>query len=248
MQRRTNKKIIFTKKALEAIPPNDANSPSREAEWSDTQCTGLRLRVSKGVGKKFFHYRYSFSGRKYCLNIGQYPDISIQDARGLISEWKLMIAKGRNPSTEKNKAKAEETFEQFAAQYLEYARQRIKTHKNQQYLIDRILIPAFGKLRLSAITPKDVALLQAKEKERTSGCSANHVMSALRTMLNIAVKWGVLEKNPCCGMTKYFEPLRERYLSKETELPRFIQAISQEDDTLSKAAILLLLFTGCHHR
>lgn len=64
-------------------------------------------------------------------------------------------------------------------------------------------------------------------------------------MLNTAVQWGLIEKNPCSGVSKFHEgPLRERYLSRE-ELPLFLKALAEENDTLSKAAILLLLFTGC---
>jgi integrase len=39
------------------------------------------------------------------------------------------------------------------------------------------------------------------------------------------------------------KPHRERYLTKE-ELPRFLKALDELDDCLSKAAIKLLLFTG----
>ena len=117
--------------------------------------------------------------------------------------------------------------------------------QDEKYKIDKRLIPVLGKMRLSVITTKDVALLHAKEKDRTSACTANHLFATLRTIMNTAVKFGVLEKSPCVGLSKFREgPLRERYLSRE-ELPRFMRALAQEDDTLSKAAILLLLFTGC---
>lgn len=241
----SNRKFTFTKKALEALPPHDANSPSREAEYSDQECTGLRIRVSKGAGKKFFQFRYTFFSRKFCISIGEFPAISVQDARQIVSEYKLMIAKGNNPASERNKAKEEMTFEQYSTQYLEYVEQHKISWKSDKYMIDKILNPVFGKLRLSAITTKDVALLHAKEKDRTSACSANHVFASLRTMMNTAVKFGLIEKSPCNGLSKFREgPLRERYLSRE-ELPRFLRALAQEDDTLSKAAILLLLYTGC---
>ena len=203
----------------------------------------MTLRVSKN-GRRFFQHRYNYLNRKYCLAIGEYPHVSIDLARQLIGSHRSLIAVGKNPSAEKSKAKSEETFEQFSVQYFEYARQRIKSWQDQKYKIDKILIPAFGKLRLSVITTKDVAMLHVKEKERTSACSANHVFSSLRTMLHLAVRHGLLEKNPCDGIRKFRENIRERYLSKE-ELPRFLRALSEENDTLSKAAILLLLYTGC---
>jgi integrase len=64
-------------------------------------------------------------------------------------------------------------------------------------------------------------------------------------MLNLAVRWELLEKNPATHQEKFKEgPLRERYLTKE-ELPRFLKALDEHEDRLSAAAMKLLLFTGC---
>ena len=113
------------------------------------------------------------------------------------------------------------------------------------FKIEKQLKPVLGRLRLSAISPRDVAMIHAREKERTSACTANHLLATLRRMMNLAVKWQLIEKNPTDGLDKFHEgPLRERYLSR-VELPRFLKALAEENDTLSKAAILLLLYTGC---
>jgi integrase len=65
-----------------------------------------------------------------------------------------------------------------------------------------------------------------------------------KRMLNLAVKWGLLEKSPATALDRFKEkPHRERYLTKE-ELPRFLNALDDLEDGLSKAAIKLLLFTG----
>jgi len=45
-----SKRFPFTKRTIEAIPPNDPSSPSREAEYSDAECIGLKLRVSAYSG------------------------------------------------------------------------------------------------------------------------------------------------------------------------------------------------------
>jgi len=63
-------------------------------------------------------------------------------------------------------------------------------------------------------------------------------------MFNLAVKWGLLEKSSATSLDRFKEkPHRERYLTKE-ELPRFLKALDEQEDGLSKAAIKLLLFTG----
>lgn len=239
------RKFPFTKRAIESLPAHDPASPSRETEYADAECVGLHLRVSKN-GRRFFQHRYKYLGRKMCLSLGEFPAVSVQDARKRVAEHKAMLAHDKNPATERNKMKADLTFEEFADNhYLPFAKQHKQTWVTDRNQIEKQLKPVLGRLRLSAISPRDVAMMHAKEKERTSACTANHLLATLRRMMNLAVKWQLIEKNPTDGLDKFREgPLRERYLSRE-ELPRFLKALAEENDTLSKAAILLLLYTGC---
>lgn len=239
------RKFPFTKTAIEALPAHNASSASRECEYADAECIGLHLRVSKN-GRKFFQHRYRFLGRKKCLNVGEFPAVSVKDARQITSEHKSLLARSKDPAEEKGKLKADLTFAEFAEKYyIPHAKQHKATWDDDEQKVARRLNPVLGQLRLTTITPRDVALLHAKEKERTTACTANHLLGTLRRMLNLAVKWGMLEKNPAAEQEKFKEgPLRERYLSKE-ELPKFLVALDEEEDRLSVAAIRLLLFTGC---
>lgn len=239
------KKFQFSKKAIEGLPAHDPASPSREAEYSDAGCIGLHLRVGKN-GRRFFQHRYKYLGRKLCLSLGEFPAVTVEDARKRVAEHKALLANDKDPATERTKLKGDLTFAEFADQhYLPFAKQHKATWDDDRNQIEKRLKPVLGKLRLSAISPKDVAMLHAKEKERTTACTANHLLATLRRILNLACKWKLLAENPTDGLDKFREgPLRERYLSRE-ELPRFVRALAQEDDTLSKAALLLLLYTGC---
>lgn len=241
----TSRKFPFTKRAIEALPAHDPASPSRETEYADAECTGLHLRVSKN-GRRFFQHRYRFLGRKMCLSLGEFPAVSVQDARQRVNEQKALLARDKDPAVERGKVRADLTFAEFAEQhYLPHARAHKATWDDDKNQIERRLNPVLGRLRLQAITPRDVAQVHAREKERTTASTANHLLTTLRRMLNLAVKWGLLEKNPAADQEKFKEgPLRERYLSRE-ELPRFLRALDEEDDRLSVAALRMLLFTGC---
>lgn len=78
------KKFPFTKRAIEALPAHEQSSPSREAEYTDMECIGLHLRVSKG-GRKFFQHRYRYLGRKKCVSLGKFPHVSV--GQGGIGRW-----------------------------------------------------------------------------------------------------------------------------------------------------------------
>lgn len=241
----TSRKFIFTKKAIEQLPAHDPDSPSREMEYADIECVGLHLRVSKG-GRRFFQHRYNFLGRKKCISIGEFPAVSVQDARARVSEHKALLARDTDPAAERGKLRADLTFEEYAEKhYLPHAKAHKQTWDDDQNQITRRLNPVIGKLRLRSITTKDLSMIHAKEKERTSACTANHLLTTIKRMFNLAIKWGMLEKSPAADLDKFKEgPLRERYLSKE-ELPRFLKALDESEDRLSVAALRLLLFTGC---
>lgn len=239
------RRFPFSKRSIEALPAHDPESPSREAEYSDSECIGLKLRVAKN-GRGFFQHRYRHLGRKRCMNIGEFPHVTIQEARKRVSENKSLLGRDIDPSEERAQKRNDLTLAEFAKDYyLPHAVSHKKTWKEDVYKLDRRIIPVLGNLRLSTITVRDITNFHAKEKDRNTATTANHYLVLLKRMLNLAVKWGLLEKSPAVGLDKFKEPPhRERYLSK-VELPRFLKALDEQEDQLSMAAIRLLLFTGC---
>ena len=239
-----SKRFPFTKRAIEAISHHDPSSKSREAEYSDAECIGLKLKVSKG-GRKFFQHRYRYIGRKKCLTIGEFPYVSLQNARQKVHEHKSLLARDIDPIDQRETKTNDWTFRKFSKElYLPHAIQHKKTWKEDTYKLDRQIIPAFGDYRLSSISARDISTFLTQQKERTSATTANQYATLIKRMFNLAVKWGLLEKSPATALDRFKEkPHRERYLTKE-ELPRFLKALDELEDGLSKAAIKLLLFTG----
>ena len=235
----------FTKRSIEALPSHDPDSPSREAEYSDSEMIGLKLRVSKN-GRRFFQHRYSFLGRKKCMALGEFPHVSVQDARRRASENKSLLARDIDPSEERQKRRSDLIMSDYIDQfYIPHAMSHKKSWKTDVYMINHRIRPVLGKLRLASISVRDITNFHSKEKERNTAVTANHYLILVKRMFNLAIKWGLMEKNPAVGLDKFkTPPHRERYLSKE-ELPRFLKALNSMDDQLSMAAIKLLLFTGC---
>jgi len=209
------------------------------------ESSGLHLRVSKN-GRKFFKHRYRYLGRKKCLTLGEFPHVSLQEARQRVSQNKAMLARDLDPADERAQKRNDLTFADFAKDlYIPHAKMHKKTWQEDVYKLDRRILPLLGDFRLSTITVRDVTALHARVNEATTATTANHYLTLVRRMLNLAVKWGLIEKNPTAGMEKFREPPhRERYLTKD-ELPRFLRALEEMEDRLSMAAITLLLFTGC---
>ncbi len=238
------KKFPFTKRSIEALPAHDPDSPSREAEYSDSEMVGLKLRVSKN-GRRFFQHRYRYLGRKKCMALGEFPHVSVQDARKRVSENKSLLARDIDPNEERQQKRNDLTLNDYIDQfYIPHATMHKKSWQTDVYMLNKVR-PALGKLRLSTLSARDISNFHSAQKARTSAVTANHFLILIRRMMNLAVQWGLLEKNPADGLEKFrTPPHRERYLTKD-ELPRFLRALEEMEDRLSMSAIKLLLFTGC---
>ena len=188
------KRFPFTKKAIEALPAHAMDSPSREAEYTDMECIGLHLRVSKN-GRKFFQHRYRHLGRKKCVTLGEFPHISLQEARLKVSQNKALLARDIDPSDERAQKRNDLTFSDFAKDYyIPHATMHKKTWQEDIWKLQRRILPVLGDFRLSSITVRDISGLHAKVKEGTTATTANHYLTLIRRMLNLAVKWDLLEK------------------------------------------------------
>jgi len=61
---------------------------------------GLYLYVS-AIGTKAWHFRYSWFGKRERITLGNYPALSLKDARALRDEARSLLAKGVNPHSER---------------------------------------------------------------------------------------------------------------------------------------------------
>jgi integrase len=234
----------FSHKLLEALPAHDPDSPSREKEYSDTEVTGLRLVVSKN-GRRFFDLRYRFNRRKRAIRIGEFPAVPLAAARIRANEFKNMISRGIDPVSERNKLSATLTFKDFTENhYLPHATETKKSWKDDRNKLKNELIPLWGKLQLSAITPRDIQNHINNVKRRASAVSGNRHYVLICRMFNLAIKWSMVEKNPCKLVEKFFENCsRDRHLDDQ-ELLRLHSALEKCEKKSSVNAIKLLLYTG----
>ena len=91
-----------------------------------------------------------------------------------------------------------ETVAGFLEQWLERARRKVRAHTFLRYegIVRRHLIPAIGDERLRDLSPHQVETMLARQVD--SGLSAltvRHHRGVLRTALNVAMRWGLVERN-----------------------------------------------------
>lgn len=215
---------------------------------------GVRVYAS-GVKKYILSYRSS--GRKRLLTLGEYPELSLDNAADIAAAYRLQISEGSDPVLEKRFAvsaaagmpkpqvTAKKTVGALCDAYLSLHASKKRSGYSDERLIERFVRPAWAKLRADRINRAQVAILHTQVSKTTPG-QANRLLSIIKTMWKKAAIWGYVpdnHANPAIGVTMNKEFSRERFI-KPTELPRLITAVEQEPDIRVRAALWLFLLTG----
>lgn len=235
----------FSHRSLQKLPSCPANSASTNAEYSDTEVVGLKLQVSK-TGRKTFFFRYTTAERqKRAAKLGEFPAIDVAEARKAALEMRALVDRGIDPQAGRDALAAMPTLRQFGEDsYMPEARTRKASHKDDACRLRVHVYPALGDKKLSEITTRDVQQLIARVAEKASKATANRVHSLVARMFKLAVVWGVIERNPCYGLSKFSEEKRaERFLTPD-EIVRFQMALAEDKNTVAASALRLLLLTG----
>ena len=242
----TKTKFKFTQRAIDAIPPHRAISASKSAEYSDAEVVGLRLLVNK-QGRKFFYFRFTFNSHKRAVKIGEYPALSIQEARRKALDMRADIDSGSDPTVERDRVRGTPTFKDFSLNdYMEWAKGAKRSWEADLSKLRNHLVPRFGDRRLCDITMRDIQLYHGQVKQSHCAGTANRHLSVISKIYKCAIQWEIVERNPCAGVKKFQENnAQQRFLSPD-EIQRLFKAMEgkSERSTMTIAALKLLLLTG----
>jgi len=189
---------MFTDRYIRNLKPEDKIKDIREKNGF-----GIRLRN----GKKIFFYRYDspVTGKRRFLPLGEYPELSLENARILFGNAFQTVKAGGDP-LEASKQKQEElktapTLKELGEDYLKrHAEVNKKSWLEDKRILEKEVFPAWGHQKAQDITKGNVIALLDKVVDRGSPQTANNIFKILRKMFNWAVKKDQLKASPCTGI------------------------------------------------
>lgn len=208
---------------------------------------GLYVAVAKS-GTVSFRYDYRINGRRETLTIGRYGagGISLAEARDKLNEAKKMLERGLSPAMKKQEGKSSlrtaSSFSDYAALWSKQWKVAESTRNLRLAILEKELIPVFGKKLLPEIT--HIKLFEECEKVRDRGApsTALTMRNLMGKIFRFAQDRGYEGDNPAeripARAIATFEP-RSRALT-EKEIGVFFNAI--ERTGTSKTIILALKF------
>jgi integrase len=216
---------------------------SKHKIYWDDRVIGLGIRITSNHILSFI-LDYVKDTRRRRYTIGRYPTLTTTAAREIATELKGKIIKGYDPLQEKEGIRDTPTIKEFAADFLKAKAKVLRPSTLESYrvfFLEKHIIPKFGNLKINSISKKEIEMFHSSFAQTPR--MGNRVLEMMRSMFNIAVSWGILEKNPGADIKKFLEYKRERYLSDD-EITRLIRVLDEEPIQINSHIIKLILLTG----
>jgi integrase len=231
-------KVNFTKQFLTKCSP-----PSKgRTYYHDIQEKGLSAYITSN-GVITFFVRKRIHGKDERIHLGNFPELSIENARKKALAAKADVAKGIDPTEEKKRLKEEITFGEMFHEFMErYSKKFKKSWTYDEREVKRFLSHFFHR-KACQITKIEILELHEKIGHENGLYQANRLLERIRAIYNKAIEWGWKGVNPAIGIKKFKEKSRQRFLRKD-EIPRFFKALAEEENPTTRDFVLLSLLTG----
>ena len=191
----------------------------------------LRMYItSRGV--KTFFVRKRVHGKDKRILIGNYPNVDIEDARGMVPT--ILDSANKKPPIRRKKI----SFKEFVDLYLSNkVRRGEDSYMKLVRAINRHLSSLFDK-KIADITTNDVRDVIGNI---SGGAIAARMQELLQSIFNYAIEMGYVKSNPTDGVDKVVQTRRVRPLNR-AGLIRLVKSINQESDITLRAAFLMLIY------
>ncbi|MEL5848235.1 MAG: integrase arm-type DNA-binding domain-containing protein [Candidatus Igneacidithiobacillus chanchocoensis] len=247
-------------KLLDAKTVERAKATAKETILRDG--SGLELRVYQSGGK-VWQLRYQTEGKRRIYRMGEYPGVSLAEARRKAGELRKLLDAGVDPKVhEEEQAKAKLEAERIAK--MEQAARKtfadvfdawntVKLSKRKDGVdllraIRKDILPFIGDKEIGAVTRGDIMPCLDVVAARAPRM-ANQLLTTLKTFYKWALLRDMVEANPLAVVEQKDVggnlPSRDRVLSNAEIVDLFRKLPESGLSPTVQAAVLICLSTGC---
>ncbi len=263
------KRFAFKQERLSKLPIPDTGK--RDTYW-DEKVDGLQVRVTSNGIKTFCIYFWNRNSRKpERITLGRFdpsikeslefskdrplldrlldkPNMNAKMAHSLALAVKAALNEGNNPNDKHRARRSEITLGELFEDFIQNRRNRRGAYltesskRGYQSSFD-VYLKRMAKRQLSQIKDTELAALHTKVG-REFPTTANRVIALASSLFSYAKERKLFTgQNPADGIRKFPENARDRFIQAD-ELPRFFQALAEEENETIRDYVLLSLLTG----
>ena len=238
-------------------PLNDTtirNAKPQNKQYKLFDGGGLFLLVTP-TGGKLWRLKYRLGGNEKLLSLGQYPAISLKDARTRRDDAKEQVAKGIDPGERKKEAKAvavaeareqSATFEAVAREW--YAKKTIALSLgHQKKVLSRLenqLFPYIGGMLISKLEPADILHAVRHAEERGLIETAHRLAQLAGQVCRYARLVGYARYDVAAGLVEALPPYSRNHYAAITdpvEIGHLLRAIDSYPGDITMTYALRIL-------
>ena len=207
-------------------------------------------------GSKLWRYRYRYNGRPKMLSLGEYPTVTLKDARAERERVSDLLVQGIDPSIERKEKKLsqayaiENDFRSVAwAWWDNWKVANSEAHALKVWgIFEKDIFPVFGKYPVENIKPSLVRLAVKRVVERGAYDTAGRVHQYTSAVLSYAFNHELVASNVARDIAvNDLIPRRKKQSMGRVDLkdlPQLLQDIQAYDgNAITKIAIQLLSLT-----
>ena len=163
------------------------NAKPKEKLYRLNDQRGLYLEV-KPNGVKAWRYRFTLDGKASMFALGEYPAVTLSEARERSEAARKLVKQGINPAQQRQldrirqASEAKNTFEIVAKEWLQTKDWEDVTKNRRLDMLERVVFPSIGNMPVREITPAhvlDILQKTAKRGAPTVAAEARRTMSAV---------------------------------------------------------------------
>ncbi|MEC8066470.1 MAG: integrase arm-type DNA-binding domain-containing protein [Pseudomonadota bacterium] len=233
------------------------NAKPKEKAYKLSDAGGLYLFISK-AGNKIWRMKYRFpkGGKEKVLVIGEYPLISLSEAREKQMEAKKLLADNIDPMATKKEElqnlrnELSNTFKDVALNWFEFNKHKW-TERNAGYVQRRLeqkIFPHIGNVPITQLKRKQIIEAIRHTEEAGSNDLAHRLAQYCKQICSYAVHEELIDFNPALELTESLKKYKkEHHAALEAhEIPTFLRTLEKNDARLyatTRYAIKLLMLT-----
>jgi len=197
--------------------------------YSVADHSGLFVEVNTG-GAMTWRYRYTLRGRREKVTVGNYPALSLAEARDKRRALEKLVEDGVSPAREAKRERESgniRTVADLAERFIREVHGPANKAKQGEVYLHRDCLPRLGRLEPQHVTTADVRRCVDAVLNRGHGQAARKVRDVLKRLFEYAESLGLIRGNPALPVKpQHIAPARSRSrVLTAKEIPAFITAI-----------------------
>jgi integrase len=169
--------VRLSVRKIESLKPAPAG---KRYQLMDEQVPGFGVRVTdSGQCTFILRLRYPGSSNLNRRALGNFPELTLDEAREKARKWRDLVKQGKDPAAEEKPAA---TFASVAADWFAEKVRGERKAKDVEREVTKEFVAPWGKRPITEITPIDVVSL-IKAKKRTAPAQARNLLAHIKRLM-----------------------------------------------------------------